>query len=130
MTKLSDLQKNILKRIMYGYIFTILFVAILIPVMYLENMAGHSAMFMTLLGSTFGTTIGLSYSDHKLKFKGWANFIRTFSSFIIVIALIFMLGVISESSSLLKTQGWLYIPLIIPLLTALMSNVILYNRIE
>ena len=123
-------KNHFMKRVLLTYLFTFVFVILFIPFMFIDSMGGHSIFFMTLLGSVIGATLGMSFSDFKLRYYGWANLIRTLFGFVLIIAFILLLGIFSQSNTFMKNQGWIFIPIVIPLFSAIISNGLFINKFQ
>jgi len=121
-----------INRIKYAYLGALGLPILLLPTAAVFTMGGHSFMFISVLGSPLGLIGGLYYSDKKRNFQQTANYIRSISGFVVYILTVIIIAKICDlsSSPFLTNQGWVVIPVISPLLAAVLTERLLKSKTQ
>ncbi len=120
------------KRIVFAYIGAIGLPLLLLPVIVIYTMGGHSLMYLSVYSSPIGLLAALSYSDVRRQYETKIILIRSTASLIVYLVSFALIIVVSEAeiSPFLKNQGWILIVLLAPLITATATARILPSRIK
>jgi hypothetical protein len=114
-----------LQRLLLAYLGSIGLPFCLLPIAMIFPMAGHSAMYVTVLSAPLGLFIGLIYSDYRNQFTGRCILIRSLAALILFIIFFVILVWLTQSSvesPLYSNNSWLLIPIIAPAFAALPSD--------
>jgi hypothetical protein len=112
---------------MSAYAGAVILTLLLLPIAVHYPMAGHSAMFMTTLGSLAGLVLGVLLSDIFRRFAACAIILRTILALIAVVLWIGLL-LLLDNMPYLATNGWILIPIAAPLWAAGLSEMAFKRR--
>lgn len=119
-------------RIAFAYLGAIGLPLLLLPVVIIYAMGGHSLIYLSVYSSPVGLLAGLSYSDVRRQYETKAILIRSTAGLIVFIVSLALILFVSEAEifPFLKNQGWILIVLVVPLITATATSKILASRVK
>ena len=117
------------RRIAFAYGGALLVLLFLLPLAILNTMAGHSLMFMAVLGTPVGAAIGAVLAGRGVGRSSLAAGIEFLVAVTAGVAWILIVATI-RSPVIMQTNGWMLLPFSVPLIAAASSSAVVALRFK